>query len=255
MAITYLKKATKTPETESESARRVVTKMLAEIGTGREEAVKRFALELDHWSGPIVVSEEEIAHCVSSVPESVKSDISFAIENVRRFAKAQLDSIHEFSKELLPGLQVGQRLVPCNVAGCYVPTSKYAYIASAYMSIATAKVAGVKTVIACSTPFQGKGVHPYVMYAMKASGVDVIMTLGGVQAIASMAYGLFTGKPADIIIGAGNKYVAEAKRMIFGTVGIDVLARPDRSAWTGNLKRSSFGRLKGEQIASFVQKQ
>jgi len=230
MAITYLKKAAKTPETESESARQVVTKMLSEIESGREEAVKRYALELDHWSGPIVVTEDEITRCVADIPESVKSDISFAINNVRGFAKAQLESIHEFSKELLPGLHVGQRLVPCNVAGCYVPTSKYAYIASAYMSIATAKVAGVKTVITCSTPFQGKGVHPYVMYAMKSAGADVILTLGGVQAIASMAYGLFTGKRADIIIGAGNKYVAEAKRMIFGTVGIDVLAGPTEIA-------------------------
>ena len=124
----------------------------------------------------------------------------------------------------------GQKLVPCNVAGCYVPTGRYAHIASAYMSIATAKAAGVKTVVACSTPFRGEGIHPHVLYAMKVAGADVVMTLGGVQAIAAMGFGLFTGKPADIIVGPGNKFVAEAKRMLFGKVGIDVFAGPSEVA-------------------------
>ena len=120
--------------------------------------------------------------------------------------------------------------MPVNVAGCYVPTGRYAHIASAYMSIATAKAAGVKTVIACSTPYRGEGIHPYVLYAMKVAGADIVMTLGGVQAIASMAFGLFTGKSADIIVGPGNKFVAEAKRMLFGKVGIDVFAGPSEVA-------------------------
>ncbi len=120
--------------------------------------------------------------------------------------------------------------MPCNVAGCYVPTGRYAHIASAYMSIATAKAAGVKTVIACSTPFKGEGIHPHVLYAMKVAGADIVMTLGGVQAVAAMAYGLFTSKPADIIVGPGNKFVAEAKRMLFGKVGIDVFAGPSEVA-------------------------
>ena len=117
-----------------------------------------------------------------------------------------------------------------NVAGCYVPTGRYAHIASAYMTIATAKAAGVPTVIACSTPYKGEGIHPQVLYAMKVAGADVIMTLGGVQAIATLAYGLFTGKPADIIVGPGNKFVAEAKRALFGKVGIDVFAGPSEVA-------------------------
>jgi sulfopropanediol 3-dehydrogenase len=129
-----------------------------------------------------------------------------------------------------PGLVAGQRLIPVNVAGCYVPTGRYAHIASAYMGIATAKAAGVPTVIACSTPFKGEGIHPEVLYAMKVAGADIIMTLGGVQAIATLAYGLFTGKPADIIVGPGNKFVAEAKRMLFGQVGIDVFAGPSEIA-------------------------
>jgi len=131
---------------------------------------------------------------------------------------------------VLPGLVAGQRLVPVNVAGCYVPTGRYAHIASAYMGIATAKAAGVPTVVACSTPYRGEGVHPHVMYAMKVAGADVVMTLGGVQAIATLAYGLFTGKPADIVVGPGNKFVAEAKRLLFGKVGIDVFAGPSEIA-------------------------
>jgi sulfopropanediol 3-dehydrogenase len=167
---------------------------------------------------------------LAGIPDTVKADITFAVNNVRRFAEAQRNSIRDFSLEVIPGLNAGQKLVPCNVAGCYVPTGRYAHIASAYMSIATAKAAGVKTVVACSTPFQGKGVHPYVLYAMKVAGADVVMTLGGVQAIAAMAYGLFNGKPADIIVGPGNKFVAEAKRMLFGRVGIDVFAGPSEVA-------------------------
>jgi sulfopropanediol 3-dehydrogenase len=124
------------------------------------------------------------------------------------------------------GLTVGQKWVPCNVAGCYVPTGRYAHIASACMSVATAKAAGVGTVVACSTPYRGGGIHPYVLHAMDVAGADIVLTLGGVQAIAAMAHGLFTDKPADIIVGPGNKFVAEAKRMLFGKVGIDVFAGP-----------------------------
>jgi len=117
-----------------------------------------------------------------------------------------------------------------NVAGCYVPTGRYAHIASAYMSIATAKAAGVGTVVACSTPYKGEGIHPQVLYAMHRAGADIVLTLGGVQAIGAMAYGLFTGKPADIVVGPGNRYVAEAKRLLFGRVGIDVFAGPSEVA-------------------------
>ena len=160
----------------------------------------------------------------------MRRDIDFAVDQVRRFALAQRDSVREFSVELIPGLVAGQKLVPVNVAGCYVPTGRYAHIASAYMSVATAKAAGVGTVVACSTPFRGEGVHPYVLYAMRQAGADIVMTLGGVQAIAAMAFGLFTGRPADIIVGPGNKFVAEAKRSLFGTVGIDVFAGPSEIA-------------------------
>jgi sulfopropanediol 3-dehydrogenase len=230
MPIEYLKRAAKTPETESENARAVVSEMLSAIEAGGERAVRDYAEKLDRWTGPIVLAPEEIERRAAEVPESVRRDIEFAADQVRRFALAQRQSIGDFSVELLPGLTAGQRLVPVNVAGCYVPTGRYAHIASAYMSIATAKAAGVKTVVACSTPYRGAGIHPYVLYAMKVAGADQIMTLGGVQAIAAMAFGLFTNESADVIVGPGNKFVAEAKRMLFGKVGIDVFAGPSEVA-------------------------
>jgi sulfopropanediol 3-dehydrogenase len=230
MAITYLKNASKTPETETDAARGVVTEMLASIEANGEQAVRDYAFKLDRWSGPIVMDEAAIASGIRDVPQSVKDDIQLAALQVRRFAEAQRASVNDFTVELSPGLQLGQKLVPISTAGCYVPTGRYAHIASAYMSIATAKAAGVKTVIACSAPFKGEGIHPHVLYAMTVAGADVIMCLGGVQAVAAMAFGLFTGKQADIIVGPGNKFVAEAKRMLFGKVGIDVFAGPSEVA-------------------------
>jgi sulfopropanediol 3-dehydrogenase len=230
MAATYLKKAEKTALSETATAREVAERMIAEIAAKREDAVRAYAKELDGWTGPIPVSEDEIERRAREVPDSVKADISYAIGNVRRFAEAQRASIRDAEIEFAPGVTLGQKLVPCGVAGCYVPTGRYAHIASAYMSVATAKAAGVRKVIACSTPYQGKGIHPYVLYAIHQAGADVILTLGGVQAIASMAYGLFTGHAADILVGPGNKFVAEAKRLLYGEVGIDVFAGPSEIA-------------------------
>jgi sulfopropanediol 3-dehydrogenase len=228
--IEYLKRAAKTPETETGHARQVAGDMLADIEARGEAAVRDYAAKLDNWRGEIVVTSADIERRTRDIPSSVKRDIEFATGQVRKFAVAQCDSIREFATELQPGLFAGQRLVPVDVAGCYVPTGRYAHIASAYMSIATAKAAGVPTVVACSTPYQGQGIHPHVLYAMKVAGADVMMTLGGVQAIAALAFGLFTGKPADIVVGPGNKFVAEAKRMLFGKVGIDVFAGPSEVA-------------------------
>jgi sulfopropanediol 3-dehydrogenase len=230
MTIEYLKQAVKTPETESGTARAVAADMLADIAARGEAAVRDYAAKLDGWTGDIVMSPDDIERRTRDIPADVRRDIEFATERVRRFAVAQRESIREFATELGPGLIAGQRLVPVNVAGCYVPTGRYAHIASAYMSIATAKAAGVPTVIACSTPYRGAGIHPHVLYAMRVAGANVVMTLGGVQAIATLAYGLFTGKPADIVVGPGNKFVAEAKRMLFGKVGIDVFAGPSEIA-------------------------
>src|SRR5438552_1293899 len=230
IAVHYLERAMRSRESETGAARRVAEEMLAEIERNGERAVREYAAKLDAWTGPIVVSEKEIEERLRAIPPDVKRDIGFATERVRRFAQAQRESIREFAIEVHPGVTAGQRLVPVNVAGCYVPTGRYAHIASAYMAIATAKAAGVPFVVACSTPHGGEGIHPHVLYAMKVSGADVMLTLGGVQAIAALAYGLFTGKPADIIVGPGNKFVAEAKRMLFGRVGIDVFAGPSEVA-------------------------
>ena len=230
MTVTYLKKADKTPETETASAQRVVSEMLHQIQTHGEAAVRKYALDLDKWHGDIVVTKAQIDDNARNVPEQVKQDIDFAIKQITAFALAQRSSLKEFRVELHPGVIAGQRVVPVNVAGCYAPAGRYAHIASAYMGVATAKAAGVKTIIACSGPFRGGPMHPYLMYAFDKAGADIIMTLGGVQAIASMAYGLFTGKAADVIVGPGNKFVAEAKRSLFGKVGIDVFAGPSEVA-------------------------
>ena len=230
MAITYLKKAAKNPTTETVNAQTVVNEMLGQIQARGEEAVREYAEKLDRWTGSIEVTDDELERRTKDIPASIKSDIEFATAQVRDFALAQKASLTEFQTELHPGVVAGQRVIPMNVAGCYVPTGRYAHIASAYMSVATAKAAGVPNVIACSTPYKGEGIHPQVLYAMKVAGADRILTLGGVQAIASMAFGLFTGKPADIIVGPGNKFVAEAKRTLFGQVGIDVFAGPSEVA-------------------------
>ncbi len=230
MSITYLKKAPKTPETETDTARQVAADMLAAIEAGGEQAVRGYAAKLDGWSGDIVLDAAAIERQTRDIPQAIKDDIAFATAHVRRFADAQRASVQDFAMEISPGLELGQKLIPVNTAGCYVPTGRYAHIASAYMSIATARAAGVKTIIACSAPYRGQGIHPHVLYAMQVAGADIIMCLGGVQAIAAMAFGLFTGRRADIIVGPGNKFVAEAKRMLFGKVGIDVFAGPSEVA-------------------------
>ena len=200
--------------------------MLTKIEKNGESAVREYAKSLDKWTGDIVLTQDQINKIISEVPSLVKQDIDFAVKQVYDFAIAQKESIHNFSTELYPGVLAGQKVIPVNVVGCYAPSGRYAHIASAYMTVATAKAAGVKNIVACSSPFRGGGIHPYVLYAFKAAGADVIMTLGGVQAIASLALGLFTGKPADVVVGPGNKFVAEAKRTLFGKVGIDVFAGP-----------------------------
>jgi sulfopropanediol 3-dehydrogenase len=230
MTVHHLKRASKTPETETATAQKVVADMLAAIAADGEAAVRRYARELDQWTGDIVMSPQAIAAALQDVPTQVMRDIDFAVKQVYDFASAQRRSLQEFAQVLHPGVTAGQRVIPVNVVGCYAPAGRYAHIASAYMTVATAKAAGVKTIVACSSPFRGGGMHPYVLYAFKAAGADIIMTLGGVQAIATLAAGLFSGKPADVVVGPGNKFVAEAKRTLFGKVGIDVFAGPSEVA-------------------------
>ncbi len=226
MAIEYLKRAEKTAATGEDDVRDLVAGMLKEIEEGGEEKSIEFTRKFDRWEGGIVVSPEDIEAAAGKVPDQLKSDIQFAHARVRDFAKAQLDSMNEFEVELSDGLYAGQRLIPMKAAGCYVPGGRYAHIASAIMSVTTAKVAGVDHVIACSPPGREEGIHPAILYTLGLCGADTVLNLGGVQGIAAMAFGQFTGNPADILVGPGNQYVAEAKRQLYGRVGIDMFAGP-----------------------------
>ena len=230
MAIIYLKRAKKTPQTGTDETRKTVAEMLSAIEDGGESVALAYGQDLDGFDGDAIVSAEMIENASKTVPDQLKDDIKFAYDRVAKFAKAQKASIGEFETELSPGLWAGQKLIPIETAGCYVPGGRYAHVASAIMSIATAKVAGVENVIACSAPSGKDGPHPAILYAMNVSGADTIISLGGVQGIAAMAFGLFTGKPARLLVGPGNRFVAEAKRMLYGRVGIDMFAGPTEIA-------------------------
>jgi sulfopropanediol 3-dehydrogenase len=226
MPVEYLKKATRTPATGEDDTRKRVADMLADIEQGGEDRVRHYSEKLDGWSGDVVVPAESIEAAGARLPQRVRDDIRFSHAQVKAFAEAQLESMVEFQTELSPGLVAGQRLIPVATAGCYVPGGRYAHIASAIMSVTTARVAGVPHVIACSPPRPGAGVHPAILYAARLAGADTILALGGVQGIAAMAFGLFTGHAADILVGPGNRFVAEAKRVLYGRVGIDLFAGP-----------------------------
>jgi sulfopropanediol 3-dehydrogenase len=227
MAVQYLKKASKTAATGEDETRKIVAGMLSEIEEGGEDKAREYGVKLDKWDGEIVVSKEAIEAAAAKVPQQLKDDLRFAYDRVRGFAEAQLKSIQAFETELSPGLWAGQKLIPMDTAGCYVPGGRYAHVASAIMSISVAKVAGVPNVVACSAPSQERGgVHPAILYTMNLAGADHILALGGVQGIAAMAFGLFTGNKANILVGPGNRFVAEAKRMLYGRVGIDLFAGP-----------------------------
>jgi sulfopropanediol 3-dehydrogenase len=225
----HFKRATHSVEEEDKKIQEVVEGILRDIDANGEDAVRAYAKKFDQWEGEIILSDAKKARLIAQVPEQTKADIQFAYDQVKRFAEAQRASLTDVEVETMPGVILGQRVIPVQCAGCYVPGGRYAHAASAIMSVTTAKVAGVPTVIACSPPRDGS-IAPAVVYAMDLAGADVILELGGVQAIAAMVNGLFTGKEADIIVGPGNAYVAEAKRLLFGRVGIDVFAGPTESA-------------------------
>ena len=226
MAVEFLKKASRTPATGEEDTRKLVSDMLADIESGGEDRVRYYAEKLDGWTGEIVVPDDVSEAAAAQLSQRVRDDIGFAHARVRAFAEAQMRSMTEFEIELSPGLIAGQRLIPVATAGCYVPGGRYAHIASAIMSVTTARVAGVSHVVACSPPRPDTGVHPAILYAAKLAGADTVLALGGVQGIAALAFGLFSGHAADILVGPGNRFVAEAKRLLYGRVGIDLFAGP-----------------------------
>ena len=206
--------------------RETVESILADIEARKDQAVKDLSKKFDNWApADFKLSPAEIERAIGQVRKRDLEDIKFAQAQVRNFAQKQRDSMHDLEVETLPGVVLGHRHIAVNSIGCYVPGGRYPMVASAHMSIVTAKVAGVKRIIACAPPFKG-GPHPAIVAAMHFGGADDIYVLGGVQAVAAMALGTESIKPVDMIVGPGNAYVAEAKRQLFGRVGIDLLAGP-----------------------------
>lgn len=206
--------------------RSTVEGILAEIEQRGDAAVREYSERFDRWTPESFrLTQEQIDACIASLPAQTLEDIKFAQAQVRRFAQIQKSTMHDVEIETLPGVVLGHRHIPVNSVGCYIPGGKYPLIASAHMSVLTAKVAGVKRVIACAPPFDGKP-SPEIVAAMHLAGADEIYCLGGVQAVAAMAIGTQSIAGVDMIVGPGNAYVAEAKRQLFGRVGIDLFAGP-----------------------------
>ncbi len=228
MAIRHLKPAPGLPPETATNTADTVSSMLARIRAGGETAVRDYAVRLDGWSGEIVVPPAQVAAAGARLPGALREAITYAHANIHAFARAQRASLTEFETELRPGLVAGQRVLPVSCAGAYVPGGRYAHIASALMTITTAKAAGVPHVVACSVPRNG-AIPDAILFAMHLAGADTVLNLGGVQAVAAMAEGLFGQPRADILVGPGNHFVAEAKRQLFGAVGIDMVAGPTDS--------------------------
>ena len=229
MTIKYLKKAPLHSRSDDTKTQQIVRDILNDIEAGGDEKALEYAAKFDKYDGEIILSKEAIEAATAIVPEKMKQDIQFAHSNVERFAKAQKSTVANFETEVVPGLIAGQKAIPVNAAGCYIPGGRYSHIASAIMTVTTAKVAGCENIIACSPPRPGVGVAPAIIYAAHISGADKILAMGGVQGIAAMTFGLFGLPKANILVGPGNQFVAEAKRMLFGRVGIDMIAGPTDS--------------------------
>lgn len=231
MTHTYVKRGSPTDAALSADVSQTVARLLAEIEAGGEVAATRIAREFDPWDGDIVLSDETIAAACARVPQNLKDDIAYAHDNIARFAQAQRDSFTETEIELRPGLRAGQKLIPVEAAGCYIPGGRYSHIASAMMTVTTAKVAGVAHVAAVSPPRADApaGIPDAILYTLNHCGADRVLALGGIQGVAAMAFGLFGLPRADMLVGPGNQFVAEAKRLLYGRVGIDMVAGPTDS--------------------------
>ena len=217
-------------EKDPETAR-IVSEMLLELERNGMDAVRKYSEKFDGWTpASFELSEAEINKVINSLPEQVVKDTDYCQGNVRRFAQAQLKTLLPLETEIRPGVLLGHKHIPVNAVGSYIPGGRYPMFGSAQMSIIPAKVAGVKYVSACTPPVKGEGYFPATINAMKKAGADRIFILGGVPAVAMMAFGLGGVRPVDILCGAGNKFVAEAKRQLFGRCGIDLLAGPTEVA-------------------------
>lgn len=224
----YIKKAPECAPAGVAAVETAVREMLARIRDEGDTAVRHYALVLDNWENDSFrVSPDRIRRVSAALPETFKDDFALCLRNVQNFARRQRESLTEFTAEIAPGIHLGQKLIPIGRAGCYIPGGKYPLISAAAMSVGTAKVAGVGHVVGCAPPRPGEqGMFPHTLHALAASGADEIYCIGGVQAMAAMAFGRVGMKPVDIITGPGNPYVAEAKRQLFGLVGIDLPAGP-----------------------------
>ncbi len=225
---THLKRGATVEETEAAAnkVRDIVTDILAKIGKDGDAAVRQYSETFDKYSPPSFrLSESEIQACIGSLDEQTVTDIKFAQTQVRKFAEAQKASLQDIEIETIPGVRLGHKNTPIENVGCYVPGGRYPMVASAHMSVLTARVAGCKRVVACTPPTNGEA-HPATIAAMHFAGADEIYILGGVQAVAAMALGTETIAPVDMLVGPGNAYVAEAKRQLYGRVGIDLFAGP-----------------------------
>ena len=225
----YLKKATLTSTSDATDVSATVQSILNDIETRGDAGALEYAAKFDKYSGNVILTKEEINAAAALVPERLKRDIDFAHDNVRRFAEAQKATLNDIQIEVVPGLIAGQKSIPVDAAGCYIPGGRYSHIASAIMTVTTAKVAGCNHIVACSPPRPDVGIAPAIIYAAHVCGADTIMAMGGVQGVASMTFGLFGLPKANILVGPGNQFVAEAKRILFGRVGIDMIAGPTDS--------------------------
>lgn len=225
----YLKKATLTSTSDATDVSATVQSILNDIETRGDAGALEYAAKFDKYSGNVILTKEEINAAAALVPEQLKRDIDFAHYNVRRFAEAQKATLKDIQIEVVPGLIAGQKSIPVDAAGCYIPGGRYSHIASAIMTVTTAKVAGCNHIVACSPPRPDVGIAPAIIYAAHVCGADTIMAMGGVQGVAAMTFGLFGLPKANILVGPGNQFVAEAKRILFGRVGIDMIAGPTDS--------------------------
>ena len=223
----YLKRAQENALEGRTLVQTTVRQMLDDVERDRDQAVRKYARDLDKWMREdFRATPDEIRAVTSRLPETFKQDFEYCRRRITEFAKRQRDSMHEFECEIDKGVTLGQKHIPVSTVGCYVPGGKYPLISSAIMSVGTARIAGVEHIIACAPPADSNGMYPHTLYALQAAGADEIYHLGGVQAFASMAYGCVGMTAVDMVTGAGNLYVAEAKRQLFGQVGIDLLAGP-----------------------------
>jgi sulfopropanediol 3-dehydrogenase len=227
----YLKRAPEVSEADRRELTMQVMDVLADIRENGEAAVRKYSEQFDEWSPESFrVSDEEIAAAADEVPDDLKETFAFAHEQVRNFAQAQRETLRDLDLESRPGVMLGHRHVPVSSVGAYVPGGRYTMIGSGYMSVIPAKVAGVERVVVCTPPTGGR-VPPAMLYSTNLAGADEIYALGGTQALAAMAYGALPGlEPVDMLVGPGNQYVYEAKRQLFGEVGIDLLAGPTEIA-------------------------